>query len=562
MIVLGIADNHDSGAAVMIHNGLVSAVNQERVDRVKGSAAFPWGAIDAALDAADVSAREVDRVVVGTGFTPSAPLRLFPERHEAAREGGQFSPLMHAYVAYQSAMRASGLHTLDVDLSRQILKRKLRARRFTTEQVELVDHHRAHAQAAYRTQAYPDALVLTVDAMGDGTTVTVSRGNHGQLDLLYRQSGFSAINAFYGRITELLGFTANRHEGKVMGLAARAAPPEALLIHLRSKLRFSPPGFSRSSLFRPERRTDPFWREVERYDREQIAAAAQQVLEESVVAFARHWLRETGARALAVAGGTFANVKLNQRIAELDELDELWVLPHMGDGGLAVGGLMCALEPAPRQIPDVYWGPGFSEKLTYKALSLAELPRVKRPDVIERVADLLGQGKTVARFDGRMEWGPRALGNRSILLRADDVGLTDRLNDQLGRNDFMPFAPIVREEDAPNYFKNLAKADDSARFMTVCFTATPRFRQLAPAAVHVDGTARPQVVRAADNPALHALLGAVGERTGSPVLINTSFNIHEEPIVATPGDAVRTWRAAELDALWLGPFLVDTPAPR
>lgn len=561
MIVLGIADNHDSGAAVMIHNGLVSAVNQERVDRVKSSAAFPWGAIDAALDAADVSAREVDRVVIGTGFTPSAFLRLVPDRHEKAREGGQFSPLLHTYVAYQSALRASGLHTLDVDLSRQILKRRLKARRFMTEQVELVDHHRAHAQAAYRTQAHADALVLTVDAMGDGTTVTVNRGHHGQLDTLYRQSGFSAINAFYGRITELLGFTANRHEGKVMGLAARVPPPEALLMHLRKKLRFSAPGFTRASLFRAERRTDPFWREVERYDREQIASAAQAVLEESVLAFTRHWLTQTGCRNLALAGGVFANVKLNQRIAELDEVDDVWILPHMGDGGLAVGGLMCALEPAPRQIPDVYWGPGFSEKLTYKALSLAELPRVKTPDVVERVAELIGKGKVVARFDGRMEWGPRALGNRSILLRPDDPALTDRLNVQLGRNDFMPFAPIVREEDAPNYFKNLHKADESARFMTICFEATPRFKQLAPAAVHVDGTARPQVVRASDNPSLHALLGAVGERTGRPVLINTSFNIHEEPIVCTPGDAVRTWRKAGLDALWLGPFLVDQPAP-
>lgn len=556
MLVLGIADNHDSGAAVTVDNGLVCAVNQERVDRVKGSAAFPWGAIDAALEAAGASERDVDRIVVGTGFTPSAPLRLFPRRHEEARAEGQFSPLLHAYVLYQSALRATGLHTVDVDLSRQILRRRLRARPLRTDMIELVDHHRSHAEAAFRTQGAPDALVLTVDAMGDGTTVTVSAGTHGQLDRLYRQSGLSAINAFYGRVTELLGFSANRHEGKVMGLAARAEPPEELLSHIRSRLQFREPGFSRAAVFKAERRTDPFWQFFERFSREEIAASAQHVLEEAVLAFVRYWARRTGRSTLALAGGVFANVKLNMRIAELDEIERVWVLPHMGDGGLAVGGLLAALEPPPRQIPDVYWGPSFTEKQCYKALSLADLPRVKPEAVVEEVADLIARGRTVARFDGRMEWGPRALGNRSILLRADDVPLTDRLNDQLRRNDFMPFAPVVREEDAPLYFKGYDKAPEAARFMTICFPATPRFRALAPAAVHVDGTARPQVVRAHDNPVLYELLGAVGERTGGPVLINTSFNVHEEPIVCTPGDAIRTWRSAELDALWLGPFLV------
>lgn len=271
MLVLGIADNHDSGAAVSVDNGLVSAVNQERVDRVKGSAAFPWGAIDAALEAAGASERDVDRIIVGTSFTPSAFLRALPSQHAAAREGGQFSPLLHAYVLYQSALRATGLHTIDVDLSRQILKRRLKARPFRTEEIQLVDHHRAHAEAAFRTQSDPDALVFTVDAMGDGTTVTVSQASHGQLDRVYRQSGLSAINAFYGRVTELLGFVANRHEGKVMGLAARAEPPEELLAHIRDRLRFREPGFTRSPIFKTETREDAFWRAFDRWSREEIA---------------------------------------------------------------------------------------------------------------------------------------------------------------------------------------------------------------------------------------------------------------------------------------------------
>lgn len=555
MIVLGIADNHDSGAAVLVDNRLVAAVNQERIDRVKSSGAFPWGAIDAALETAGVAEREVDRVVVGTAFTPAAPLRAFPERHAAAREQGQFSPMLHAYVLYQSALRATGLHTLDVDIGEQILRSRLKARPFGRAGVELVDHHRAHAEAAYRTQSAAEALVLTLDAMGDGLSVTVSVGRDGQLDRLYRQSGLSSINNFYARITELLGFVGNRHEGKVMGLAAQAEPPQALLAHMRLRLRFVGPGFSRTPI-RHEPITAPFWAEIARYSREEVAAAAQRTLEDAVCDFVRYWVGKTGVRTLTVAGGTFANVRLNHKIAQLDEVDRLWVLPHMGDGGLAVGAVLTASQRAPEALPDAYLGPGFKDQQHYKALSLADLPRNQLREGDGPVLDQLLAGRIVCRFDGRMEWGPRALCNRSILARADDAEAPARLNKALSRNDFMPFAPVIRAEDAPRLLRGLDRAPEAARFMTVCFEATPELRRVAPAAVHVDGTVRPQVLTARDNPSVHALLGALGERTGCPVLINTSFNIHEEPIVCTPGDAIRTWRRSGLDALWMGQYLV------
>jgi len=309
MIVLGIADNHDSGAAVVINGQLLSAVNQERVDRVKSSGAFPWGAIDAALDLAGVKAREVDRIAVGTGFTPSALLRALPGLHSGAKTGGQWSPLLHAYVVYQSILRGTGLHTLEVDASARILKRRLAARPFRDPELVLLDHHRTHAQGAYRTQPRSRCLVLTLDAMGDGTTATASLGNHGQLDLLWRQSGLASVNTFYSRITEWLGFTAIRHEGKVTGLAAYATAPVALLDHLRGRLSFSRGRFSRAPICRFERRDDPFWSVLGRYAREEVAAAAQQVLEEASTAFVRHQIAATGCGHIALAGGVFANVK-------------------------------------------------------------------------------------------------------------------------------------------------------------------------------------------------------------------------------------------------------------
>lgn len=567
MIILGIADNHDSGAAVVIDGRIVSAVNQERVDRVKNSGAFPWGAIDSALEVAGVKEREVDRIVVGTAFTPSAFLRSNPSVHQQRRDDGVFSPLLHAYIVYQSTLRATGLHTVEIDACRKILEARLRERPFEKAQVQLMGHHRAHVHGAYRTQDDDHCLILTVDAMGDGTSATASLGQHSQVDFLWRQSGLASINSFYAKVTELLGFKPNRHEGKITGLAALAEAPPALVKHLQTRVRFEAPGFSRMSRRSPDRKDDPYWRELKRYSREEVAAAAQRVLEEAVVPFVKHWVERTGCRNVAVAGGTFANVKLNQRILESGCVDDLWVMPHMGDGGLPLGAALGSAGAAPQPLPHAFWGPEFNQRDCYKALKRGELPLVnfeeKGPvegvdgDVAE-VARILESGREVATFQGRMEWGPRALGNRSVLVRPHDHTVNTWLNAKLKRSEFMPFAPVVRSEDAHRWFTGLESAPFSSHFMTVCCDATVALKEQAPAVVHVDGTCRPQLVARATHPKLHALLGRMEALTGVPVLINTSFNLHEEPIVCTPSDAVRAVQQSGLAALWMGPYVAET----
>ncbi len=561
MILLGIADNHDSGAAVLVDGRIASAVNQERLDRVKNSGAFPWAAIDEAIRVAGIRERDVDRVVFGTAFTPSAALRALPRLHAGARDGGTFSPLLHGYLVYQSALRKLGLHALEIDASRALLARRLQARNLPTDELALLDHHTAHAEGAWRTWHRDPALVITLDAMGDGTTATVAVGRAGQLEERWRQSGLAGIGTFYGKVTEYLGFRPNRHEGKVTGLAAMAEPPPELVAHMGRRVRFVGPGFLRVSARRPDRRTDAFWSFLDRFSREEVAAAAQRVLEDAVTAFVQSWIDQTGIHHVAVAGGIFANVKLNAAIARLPAVRELWVMPHMGDGGLALGAALGAAGAVPTALPDAYLGPEYGESDLYKAMkrSGAAFRRYEEGGDVERVARLLAEGKVVARLAGRMEWGPRALGHRSVFARPHERAVHDRLNALLGRSEFMPFAPVVRAEDAPRWFEGLDAAPRAARFMTVAFPATEEFRRLAPAAVHVDGTARPQVLDRATDPALHDLLGRVGELTGAPVLINTSFNLHEEPIVCTPSDAVRAYEAAGLDALWMGAFVAEGP---
>ena len=556
MIILGIADNHDSGAALVIDGRLVGAVNQERIDRKKNSGAFPWGAIDQLLKDHQVAYRDIHRICVGTAFTPSALLRQYPSSHTTAKKSGQFSILLHGYMLYQSMLRRSGLHIYEIEACKKVLKARLKERPFETTDIKLWDHHQAHAEAAYRTQPRAEILVLTLDAMGDGLSATAWHGRSGDIRKLWDQSGLASINLFYSRITEILGFTPLRHEGKVTGLAAYAPPPEELIRHFEKEIAFKDGKFKRFSYKIPAAKNDAFWRVCQDYSKEIIAAAAQTVLEKAVLDFVQYWIEQTGLRDIAVAGGIFANVKLNQRIANLPDLNSLWVLPHMGDGGLAVGAALASADAPPLQLQNAYLGFTPSRDDNFRALKRNKLPR-QNTKVMERAVNCLANGGVIARCSGGLEWGPRALGNRSIFAVPSDPGLNDTLNQRLQRTEFMPFAPIVRDCDADKYFLGLEKISEAARFMTVCVDCTAEFKQKAPAAVHVDGTARPQILREQDNPEVYELLGRVGVKTGIPILLNTSFNIHEEPIVCTADDAVRAFLSSGLEGLWLGEFFVE-----
>ncbi|MCB9765326.1 MAG: hypothetical protein H6739_36465 [Alphaproteobacteria bacterium] len=563
MLILGLADNHDAGAALVQDGRLVAACGQERVDRVKNSGAFPWGAIDAVLDQVGARYRDVDRVVFGTAFTPSWLLRRFPDLHHRRKaEGGQFDPLLNLYVAYQVGLRRTGLYQLEVTANQRLLAARMLERGFTSANVELMDHHEAHAHAAYRSQPHPTCLVLTVDAMGDGLSCTASVGTVGQLNREWAQSGFAAVNTYYSRVTEVLGFKPNRHEGKITGLAAYAPAPPELVEHFGRQLRFVGPGFNRENYLQRQAPDDNFYGRLKDFSREQVAAALQVNLERAVTALVRYWVDRTGVRDVAVCGGVFANVKLNQRIAQMEEVDSLWVFPNMGDGGLAMGAAMGAAGLPPHALEGMTLGPAYTRTQISRELHIAKLPAARPSDLADRVAALLADGKVVARFDGAMEFGPRALGNRTVLVSPTDPSVNDWLNQRLQRSEFMPFAPVVLAEDAPRLFKGVEKAAQSARFMTVCFDCTDAMKRLAPGCVHVDGTARPQIVHPGENPGYAAILRAFRDRTGVPALINTSFNMHEEPIVCSPYDAIRAWKQAKLDALVVGEFLVEREEAR
>jgi carbamoyltransferase len=557
MFILGISDNHDAGAAVVVDGKLLAAVGQERMDRQKNSGAFPWQAIDSVLDMVSARPVDVDRVVFGTAYTPSTLLRALPGFHHSRKSEGNFSYLLNLYILYQVALRRSGMDASEIRASSALLRRRLDRRGFAEAELELMDHHEAHAQAAYRSQPRSECLIITVDAMGDGASITVWVGRDGELTMEWDQSGLAAINTYYSRITQLLGYRPNRHEGKITGLAAYDEAPPELLDHMRKQLHFVGPGFSRERYWRRQSTGDAFYSFVARYSKEQVAAATQRALEEAMVGFVGHWVAATGVRHVAVSGGTFANVAVNRHIAELPVVDSLFVYPNMGDGGLPVGAALGSARAVPARLHNVNLGPSFDDRHIERLLEGSGLDYQRPADLAGEVAQLIADKKVVARCDGAMEWGPRALGNRSILYRPDDPAVNDWLNKRLQRTEFMPFAPMTLAEHAPDLYKGLDKAADAARFMTVCFEVSEQMKHDCAGVVHIDGTARPQVLHREDNPRMHELLSAFHAITGLPTIVNTSFNMHEEPIVCSPEDALRAWQAADLDALVLGPFVLE-----
>jgi carbamoyltransferase len=327
------------------------------------------------------------------------------------------------------------------------------------------------------------------------------------------------------------------------------------------RIRYKVPMYHRSAVNQIAKRLPP------NFDRADLAASVQLLLEDIGLAFIRHWLLKTGLRKIAVAGGVFANVKLNQRIHELEEVDEFFVHPAMDDSGLCVGSALAAFAEQPgdceaslsQRLKNVYFGPNYSHTEIEQAIQSFGYPAVYDTEITETIAKLLAQGQVVARFTGRMEYGPRALGHRSILYQTTDPSVNDWLNDHLKRTEFMPFAPATLFEYADECYENIQGAEDAARFMTITFQCTDRMRTESPGVVHVDNTARPQIVDPQTAPDFYNILKAYHRLTGIPSLINTSFNMHGEPIVCSPQDALRSFQQGKLAYLALENWLVSNP---
>lgn len=567
-VVLGVVDGlHDAGAAIVRDGTLVAAANEERFTRRKLQGGMPTHSIAAVLATAGLSTDDVDLVAVGGLATPTVGTRLFrPAQAVFAPSLGicfdrpwhpvdRLGDLLRYRLGLSRARSDGGPGRIEGALAHPVVRRGL-PRGLRSIPLVLVDHHLSHAESAWRTAGPGRWLVVTCDAHGDGRSLTVSVGEGDALRPLHAYGVRESLGALYSLVTKRLGFRPGEDEGKVLGLAA-SGRPEAIPLAFPFRwdgetLRYEGEwGLrARGSLAALDGRP-----------REDVAAWVQRGTERVLLEGIGRWRAETGTDRLALAGGVFANVRLNGLLGALPGVAEVHVFPHMGDGGLAAGAALHAAGATPRALASAYLGPPLLDDACERAAraSGCEVTRPDDPDGV--LADRLVAGRPAVRCVGPMEFGPRALGHRSILAPADRAASSAELNRALRRDDFMPFAPILRAEEASAAFPALAPLARAARFMTVALPASEGFRAACPAAVHVDGTARPQVVWQEEEPALHRLLGACHGRTGRPALVNTSFNMHREPIVASARDAVRSFLRSGLPTMRLGPFVLERRGP-
>jgi carbamoyltransferase len=576
MLVLGITDGISCGAAIVEDGRILAAVNEESIVRIKMAYGFPRKSIARVMGLVGVSPGEIDLVAAATnnnhffdgirewdGWFTQSRGAVRDSVFKLASELSSLAVLPGVEQLYYAARSPAFAQ-------RREAIRRILAEEFQIEaKVEFVNHHLAHCTSAYFTSGFGESLVVSMDGGGDGASSHVYHVRDGRFRRVGFTSAFNSLGNYYSYVTELCGFKAQKHEGKITGLAAHGKP--VYMDVLRSLIDVKDGeivNVGRAAFASAMRKLAD--RLPEDWTRENLAASIQRHSENVARAYVEAHLEANPSRNLALAGGLFANVRINQNLAEIDGVSEVFVHPGMSDAGLAVGSALAtgmANRKAQRMpsvkavIRDVYLGPEYSPDEIRQAL-LSEGLEVEKSTCIEKdIGSLLAQGYVVARFNGRMEYGPRALGNRSILYHPADLSVNDWLNKLLKRTEFMPFAPSTLIEYADDYYLNVDSARESARFMTITFGCTDLARTYCAGTVHIDGTARPQLVREEDNPSYYRIIDEFRRITGIATVINTSFNMHEEPIVCSPEDALRAFLQGHLDYLAIGDFLVPSPEP-
>ncbi|HEX6313959.1 MAG TPA: carbamoyltransferase C-terminal domain-containing protein [Gemmatimonadaceae bacterium] len=575
-VVLGLGTEEDAGAALIIDGRIVAAVNEERLCRMKMAMGFPHQSLREVLRLGGVAPSQVDAVLVGgareifiPGLSPfEGWFQYAPKgfggrlKRVAARFSGVAGALPALDRAYYAALAPSFAYR------RRAIRGIARQEHELHCPVRFIDHHLCHVTSAAFTSGFDSALVCSVDGGGDGKSSAMYAFRDGVLTRLHETRAFDSLGNYYAYVTHLCGFRAMRHEGKITGLAAHGTPRYVPLLRdfideENGTLVNRGGAVFGEAIRRLESRLPRGW------TREDLAASVQRHFEDVTCRYVAHWARRSGLRDVALAGGVFANVRVNEEVWRLAETDCVFIHPAMTDAGLAVGAALAACLPgilerpmvSPREpLRDVYLGPSIEAADVDAAMTRHGLrPEPLTGPLSETIAGLLVEGYVVARASGRMEYGPRALGNRTIMYQPTDPAVNDWLNRNLRRTEFMPFAPALLRDHRQQCFGSMAGAEHAAEFMTMTFHCTPWMQEEMKGVVHLDGTARPQLVRQDRNPGFHQILAAFHRRTGLPGIINTSFNMHEEPIVCSADDAVRAFLDGSLDYLALGDVLIRHP---
>ncbi|RPH52567.1 MAG: hypothetical protein EHM85_02280 [Desulfobacteraceae bacterium] len=561
--ILGIWDGHDAGAALVAGESIPFAVNEERLTRRKLEAGFPLLSIKACLAYAGIAPSDITEIAASTADTAKTLTRIFPSLKEEyylirrRKKGpGRFDGLKKRF---KYRFTEYGPNSISRYLSRLYFDKKLSEMGFCNYNLHLPDHHLCHANTAARCSGFDECLVITLDGLGDGLSGSVWIYRNGRLRPVNKIPAKVSMGVFFEHVTNLLNMRELEDEGKVMALANYAFPVDdsanPLLIMIKCDGLSFVSGYSSTGMFKEMKKI--FWR----YPPEQFACMAQRTVEKITAELVQNAVAQTGMKRLALAGGLFSNIKLNKRLGELPEVEKVSVFPHMGDGGLAIGA---ALEANYHKsgisncgLSDLYLGPGYSEKEILDCLIREKASFEKISNPAKKAADLILNNEIILWFQGRMEAGPRALGNRSILARADDRRLKDRLNLALKKRVwYQPFCPSMLAEDAKELLCTEKLGTDNNPYMTMAYSVRHDRIKAMEGVVNLDGTCRPHFV-GDENPRYRELLGHIKMKTGYGVVLNTSFNIHGDPVVCSPGDALDTFYRTDARYLFMEDFLVE-----
>jgi len=569
---LGInAAYHDCSACLVSDGVVVAAAEEERFTRIKhgkrpvpfSTWQLPYHAIDYCLAEAGIVLADVQHVAYS--YDPSLLLRehdgqatiqlpLEPSAHVSAEWLSPWDPLFLSYIVNAPRQLAGGA-------PHHLKKRFRNVRHDGPFKWHFVEHHLAHEASAFLASPFEECAVLTMDGRGELATTSYGYYQDRRYKRIRQVNLPHSLGLLYESVTNYLGFLHSSDEYKVMALASYGKPVYAPL--LREIMHYTGDGNYEvlpaewDRIFGParERGSEFTGKHMD------IAASLQTVLEETVLKMVA-WLHEqTGVENLCMAGGVALNCVMNARVRDRGPFKRVWVQPASGDAGTSLGAALWidSQQRGPSkhswQMDHAFLGPAYGDDEIEAFLRQAKLRYRRAADLSAEVADLLMQDKVVGWFQGRMEFGPRALGARSILASPLDAGMQQRLNQIKDREDFRPVAPVVLEEEAANWFVDGAVSP----FMVFVYDVRPDKADRIPAVRHVDGTARIQTINRSQNPAYYDLVKAFGQRSGVPVLINTSFNTRGEPVVCSPRDAVESFCSTPLDVLAIGPFIVEKP---
>lgn len=598
MTILGINFSHDAAVCLLRDGKVLAAIEEEKISRIKQDSGWPVQAVEKLLNDYGIDKTSIEMIAFGSRFYSN--LNANEIRYRFRKK-----TFFKALEIYDRTGYALGIGRQEFgERIKRVFEEEIKKAGFSSAQVQFFDHHLCHAASAWYAAPFECDLVFTADGHGDGTSIAFYEHDVVEGLRLLRAYGHEvSVGQFYSSITQLLGFRPTRHEGKITGLAAYGKPGP-LLEKFRGLFRFESGDLSRFPFGVSEVQLSAFgfparqdirtnisayseskmgrqyarnarvlkaWLEKETagHSREDIAHACQKVTEEVMLQLLDFVIKhyKTGHPVkLSLAGGVFANVRVNQLLAEHPLVERVFVQPAMGDAGLALGAALLAdvayhgvKSTKQYRFEDTYHGPSFQNEisafLSTIDLNIYEVEEMGE-EAPERVAQLLQDNCIVGFWHGRMEWGPRALGKRSMILNTFDRSVNDSLNKRLNRTEFMPFAPSVLDFMASTYMPAYKAEDTAAEYMTITYDVDEAYHDQLQAVVHVDGTARPQVVKRQSNPYYFDILNAFYRLTGCGAIVNTSFNVHEEPIVSTPQSAFRALQDRRIDVLVLERWLI------